>query len=358
MTTYSNLKIIRFALLWMLLQTHGISEISAQSAGNTASFTRIGTSPRIIAIGNAYAAGGSEGFYAAYNPAIVAGVNYNQFDMSAAAMSLDRNLASVQLTFPLPPRAGLAFDILYAGVTEFDGRTQSGYHTEMFASHDFQLAATFGLQVSNRISFGTRIKYLNTRYGVDIDPSSSVAADVGLRFRINDKTSLGFTVQDLLGEYIWDSSSLYGTVGSRQTTDKLPRRVKFGFWHSLTSYNLNLYGEFENRMMSGEQISRDVVMDFSRPVSRYRRDNVNYTAQMLRTGVSWFAHERVTLRSGWESGDLRYFNDEQRVSIGFTINLPFDLYSPEIDYVAHREPGGFTWMHMFSVRLNINKKLP
>jgi hypothetical protein len=355
MMTYTRNNKLSLASLWVLLICIWSADLSAQTGGNTAPFTRIGTSPRIIAIGNAYTAGGNEGFYPSYNPALIAGVTYNQIDLSGAAMSLDRSLASFQVTFPLPPRAGLAFDLLYGGVTGFDGRTQSGYHTETFSTHDFQLASSFGLQVSNRMSIGTRIKYLNSRYGVDIDPSSSVAADVGFRYKINSYTSLGFTVQDLIGEFIWDSSSLYGTVGSRQTRDQLPRRIKVGMWHNLIRYNLNLYGEFENRIMRGEQISREALLDIGRPVLRTRTETVNNTAQILRAGIAWNAHERLTARMGWESGALRYLEEEQRISFGFSVYLPFDLYSPEIDYVVHREPGGFSWMHMFSVRLNINK---
>lgn len=338
---------VTFAGIWETVQ--------AQDGGTVGSYTRIGISPRTVGIGNAYVAGGAEGIYAYHNPAIAAGIRYNQVDMTGAAMSFDRRFATVQVTFPLPPSAGLSFDLTYAGVQDFDGRTQSGYFTNEFSTHDIQFGASFGIQINERMSLGTRIKFMTARYGQDsVDPPTSVGADMGLRYQLSDVTAIGFTAQDLLGEFVWNTSELYGTAGSTQTTDRMPTRFKIGFWHATLAKQLNLYGEFEHRINRSQQVNRQVIYGANRPSIQTRKENVTYASQYIRLGASYEVHERVTARAGWQSGNLNDIDISQQISAGFSVKLPFDMYSPAIDYAIVREPGGISWMHMFAIQLNIN----
>ena len=41
------------------------------------------------------------------------------------------------------------------------------------------------------------------------------------------------------------------------------------------------------------------------------------------------------------------------LSAGFSINLPFDRFSPSIDYAFVREPYGVANMHVFAIRMNL-----
>lgn len=348
MTYLKNLLLLTIVLL--VVTSDGLSQ-----AGNTAAYTQIGISPRTIAIGNAYTAGGAEGVFSYYNPAQAASVQYNQFDFSGASMSFNRRLAGLQATFPLPPSAGVVFDIQYAGVTGFDGRTQSGYHTEMFETHDMQFGATFGLQLNERLSLGTRITYRTSSYTLNgVDTPSSIGIDVGLRYLLSSTTAIGFAAQDMIGEFVWDTSDFYGSAGSLQTTDKTPVRIKAGIWHQLTDYKVNLYAEFENRFITAEQLNQTTSYNGVRPVLQLRRNRINYTRQFARLGASAPLHERITARAGWQSGETNDIYNTQRFSAGFSLSLPFDMYAPEIDYAVLREPGGVTWMHMFAIRLTFN----
>jgi len=326
----------------------------AQTGGANGTYARIGMSPRTIAIGNAYTAGGAEGIYTAYNPAMAARVRHNQVDFSGASMSFDRSLATVNLTFPLPPNAGLALGLVYAGVRDFDGRTQSGYFTDRFSTHDLQFIGSFGLQVSAGMMAGVNVKFQTSRYNEKVTPPVSFGIDIGLIYNWNRYTQLGFVVQDMLANYIWDTQELYGTVGSNQTTDKMPTRFKLGIRHSLPAIPINFYGEVEHRLTHSEVYDNRLFLDNGRPVVRTIRLNSSTASQYIRLGSSYDVHERITVRAGWQSGHLTFIDIDQQFSAGFSLHLPFDALRPSIDYALVREPSGVSWMHMFSLRLNFN----
>jgi hypothetical protein len=349
-----NSKITKF-LVSLLLLTFLSLEILAQSGGSTLPYTRIGFNPRIVAIGNAYVAGNGEGIFAHYNPALASFSTHNQVDITGAAMSFDRRFATISSSFPLPPSAGLQFGIVYAGVYDFDGRTPSGYYTDSFNTHDIQLSASFGLRASEKVSIGTSAKFFTARYNDQIDAPVSFSIDLGAIYKLNANTQLGFVIQDLLGELVWDTQKLYSTSGSIQRKDVLPTRIKGGAFHQLLDETLRLYVEFEQRFTKSESYEVTSIIENGRPRIRTKVLSESYTSQFLRFGVSWDLHDRVTMRTGWQSGDTKYVSESQQFSTGFSIKLPFDLYSPTIDYSIVREPQGISWMHMFGIRLHINE---
>ena len=193
------------------------------------------------------------------------------------------------------------------------------------------------------------------RYNPDIPAPTAFGADIGLRYTLNDNTSIGFTIQDLLSEFTWDTQELYNSAGSIQTTDKLPTRIKIGFERFIPTYDLVVYAEAEHRVTSNQVYESLTLIDQGRPVNRVQVSDESTAAQILRIGAHWDAHERIALRAGWQSGDLETIGISQRISGGFTVKLPFELYSPEIDYAIMREPNGISWMHLFSIRLHVNK---
>lgn len=328
---------------------------SAQSGGGAMSYHRIGSNARILGIGNAYSAGSRLGIYPQFNPALAAQATFNQVDMSAAVMSFDRNLASLSVSFPLPPNAGLHISTVYSGVQDFDGRSPSGYPTGDFNTHDLQIAATFGLQINPKLAIGLTARFLNARYNPDIPAPTAFGADVGLRYTLSENSSFGFTIQDLLSEFTWDTQELYNSAGSIQTTDKLPTRLKVGYERFIPSLGLVFFAEAEHRITSSQVFESFTVIDQGRPVNRVQVNEDSQTTRLLRIGAQWDAHERIALRAGWQSGNLEAIGISQRFSGGFTVKLPFELYAPEIDYAVMREPNGISWMHLFSIRLHINK---
>lgn len=339
----------------LLLMIPNAGELLAQVGGGAMPYHRMGSNPRIMGIGNAYVAGSHLGIYAPYNPALASQSTYNQIDLSGAILSFNRNLASASATFPLPPNAGLQFTATYAGVTDFDGRTPSGYHTETFSTHDMQASATFGLQLNPKMSIGLTARFLTARYNPDVPSPTSFGADIGLRYILSEHTAIGFAIQDLLSELNWDTQELYNTPGSIQQKDVLPTRMKLGLQHLIPDRRLALFAEFEYRIQSSQTYTLSNIIENGRPLNRVSSATETFTSNYFRIGANWSAHERIDLRGGWQSGDLDYIGISQRFSGGFTIKLPFDLYRPEIDYVFMREPQGVSWVHMFAIRLHLNE---
>lgn len=338
----------------MLLATTA-GELFSQTGGSALSYTGFGSSARIIGIGNAYVAGTQLGIYGAYNPAQVSLTAHNQVEFSTALLSFDRSVASASIAFPLPPNAGLQLHVLYAGVTDFDGRTPSGYHTEKFGIHDFQASASFGLRLNQRLSIGTTARFLMARYHPEVNSPLSLGIDIGLLYQIDNEHAIGFSIQDMLSEITWDTQELYNTPGSIQRKDVLPTRIKLGSGHRLMDGDLTLYSELEYRIRKADTFNIESYIDGYRASIRTRIVTDTFTSWQFRGGISWRAHERLTVQSGWQSGDFGHIRYSHRPSIGFTLLLPFDLYSPEIDYTLLREPEGIAWAHMFSIRLHINK---
>jgi hypothetical protein len=332
-----------------------VDDALAQSGGGAMAYHRIGSNARILGIGNAYAAGSQLGIYPQFNPALAAQTTFNQIDLSGAVLSFDRNLASLAASFPLPPNAGLHISAVYAGVHNFDGRSPSGYPTGDFNTHDLQIAATFGLQISPKMAIGLTARFLNARYNPDIPAPTAFGADIGLRYSINEYAAIGLTLQDLLSEFTWDTQNLYNTAGSIQQKDKIPTRIKIGYENILLDWGVIVYAEAERRLTSSQRFTTVTLIDQGRPVNRVMSETYSVATHFVRIGAQWDTHERISIRSGWQSGDINSIEIAQRFSGGFTVKLPFDLYSPEIDYAVMREPNGISWMHMFSIRLHVNK---
>jgi hypothetical protein len=332
-----------------------LQPLIAQSGGEAMPYHRIGSQARILGIGNAYSAGSYLGIYPQYNPALAAQSTFNQIDLSGAILSFDRNLATASVSFPLPPNAGLHFTTLYSGVSGFDGRSPSGYSTGEFSTHDLQATATFGLQLNPRVAIGLSARFLTARYNPEIPAPISFGADVGFRYQYNPSLGFGFTIQDMLSEFTWDTQNLYNTAGSIQQIEKLPTRIKLGIEYVKNELNLALFLEMEHRISSAQRYETTTVIDRGRPINRVLAQSETFTTNFIRSGIQWEAHDRISLRGGWQSGDTSFIGISQRWSTGFTIKLPFDLYSPEVDYAVMREPNGVSWMHLFSVRLHVNK---
>lgn len=339
---------ISFSLVITLIIISTISPVLAQSG----SFSRLGFSPRGMAMGNAMTAVDHEGSYGYYNPAMAAKPSdVIQVDFSTAALQFDRRLNMINTHFQLPPMAGFSLSFLHAGVGNIDGRTLSGYHTEMLSTAEYQLTGNFGLRFNDSIWGGIGIKYNLTDYHPEIPLSSGIGIDIGIRATLTSKLTLGIAIKDLLSENNIDTSELYGTDPISNNSEVYPSRFLSGVAYTISDKWL-VSLDFEQRIHSANQVRTisEVVNGFEQ--TRITRDDVRYSRQFLRLGNRYHIHERLTLRAGLQFHDL---SEENSIlpAAGFSLLLPFDRLSPSIDYAIMREPNQISNMHVFSLRLNI-----
>jgi len=236
------------------------------------------------------------------------------------------------------------------GVNDIDGRTQSGYPTELFDISEYQLASNFGIRFSERMNGGIGIKFSLANYHAELPNATSVGIDLGLLYT-GESLNIGFSVKDLFASYTWDSSDLYGLDQSRKQVNSFPTRIIFGAAWQHEDFTIS--SDFEIQAYTSEtRGDSELFIDRGIPTIFRESYDINTSSTQLRFGGSWKAHERVTLRGGWQLPEIAR-SDSWGMSTGFSIHLPFDVFSPSIDYAFVLEPHRISTMHIFSLRLNL-----
>lgn len=326
-------------------------ELLAQNGGFAGASTRIGYSARGMGMGNAMSAVTSEGAFSYYNPAQTAlESGSGQMDLSAGVLQFDRVLQSVGAQFALPPTAGLSFTLLRTGVNDIDGRTQSGYSTGSFDISEYQLASGFGIRLSEKFNAGIGLKFNLANYHEELSNAVAVGVDLAFLYEISPQINFAGSVRDLFANYSWNSQDLYNLSQSRNVVNNFPTRIIFGLaWQK---QNFTVSSDFEIQAYSSEITTRSTFVENGIPTEITSNELINTSSNQFRVGASWDAHERFTLRGGWNLPETTEF-DSWGLSSGFSIHLPFDVFSPSIDYAFVMEPYRVSNMHVFSLRLNL-----
>ena len=327
-------------------------EALAQSGGFAGAYTRMGFGPRGMGMGNAMTAVYQQGVYAHYNPALAARAENTEVNFSASSMSFDRRLNMASVAFALPPTAGLNIGVLHAGVRDFDGRTSSGVPTDRFSTNELSGFIAFGINPSDRLSLGVTAKLLYADFFDGLDNPLGFGLDAGFLYRFNERLSLAGTAQDLFSGYTWNTSQIYGGSLSN-SSDSFPTRFKLGLAYAFPDYGLLLSAEYETRAQSADIVSREVSTAGGQPQIIERSESTTTGSSQLRVGSAYDIHERITLRAGWQIGDLDFISETQQPFAGFSLLLPLQKIDSYIDYAFTREAEGISYMHVFALRLDI-----
>ena len=346
--TYLNRKSFFSLAAIMVFLMLPAAELLAQAGGFTGSFSRMGFSPRGMALGNAMTAVDREGNYGYYNPAHAATFSEHiQLDISSAGLKFDRQLHMLSAGFQLPPSAGLSISLLNARVSDIDGRTQSGYHTDFLSTSEYQFIGNFAIRFTDHVRAGIGIKYNLANYHESVPNSSGIGLDLGLLVKPFNRINIGITVQDLIAQSDVNTSELYGTDLSPDGTRDFPVRLITGISFE-KSDDLLFSFDYETRWQTSAQ-NRMIETESG---VRTERENVSTSSRFIRFGSSYSIHERITLRGGIQIFDIGHEN-QVLPSAGFSLHLPYDRFSPSIDYAFMREPSQISTMHVFALRLNI-----
>lgn len=308
--------------------------------GYSGEFSRIGFSPIGLSMGNAMTASTQFSGHSYYNPAQAA-IQSNSIPLllSSALMQFDRQLHMVSVNFQLPPSAGLTFSLINARTGDIDGRNLSGYHTGYLSTSEYRLSGTFGIRFSESVLAGIGINFNHSDLHEEIPSVQGIGIDLGVIAKISERLNVGVSVQNLLSSRSVNTSDLYGT-DSAPKKEKDPLRVLTGVTYTLLE-DLTFHADYEVRNQYGEYFLESTG-------SSENRSSLHF----FRSGVDYSPDERVSLRGGiiWNEK-----NPEQTVqpSAGFSVHLPFDLFSPSIDYAFVAEPSGISSMHVFGLRVKI-----
>jgi len=327
------------------------AEVVAQNGGFAGASFRMGYSARGMAMSNAMSAVTSEGAFSYYNPAQAAlELGARQTDLTVGALSFDRVLQSAGAQFALPPTAGLSLTLLRTGVNDIDGRTQSGYPTEEFSTSEYQLASNFGIRFNEKFNGGIGLKFNLANYHQDLSNAVAVGVDLGFLYEISSQLNFAGSVRDLFANYSWNSQDLYNLDQSRNVVNNFPTRIIFGLAWQNEKFTIS--SDFEIQAYTSEITQTEVFLEEGILTEIFTTETINTSSTQFRVGGAWRAHERFTIRGGWNLPETTN-TDSWGVSSGFSIHLPFDVFSPSIDYAFVVEPYRISNMHVFSLRLNL-----
>lgn len=326
-------------------------DLFAQTGGFAGASTRLGYSARGMAMSNAMSAVTSEGAFSYYNPAQTALLFENkQTDLTVGALRYDRVFQSSGIQFELPPSAGLAFYIIRTGVNDIDARTSSGYPLDRFDASEYQLSGNFGLRLSEKFNAGIGLKFSIANYHPQLDNPTSFGIDIGFLYQTEANLNLSLNLKDLFASYSWNAQNLYDLNQAQDVVNQFPTRIISGLAYQGNDFTIST--DVELQVYNSETERSEAILLNGNPVYTTTTEEVQTSALQFRLGGSWQTHERFTLRGGWQlpyAGEI----ESWALSSGFSIHLPFDVFSPSIDYAFVMEPYRISNMHVFSLRLNL-----
>ncbi len=335
----------------LILLLFGLQALQAQNGGFAGAANRIGFGPKAMGMGNAMTATTSQGSFAHYNPALASlNQGYTQFILGASSLQFDRVHQTVGVNFQLPPKAGFTLNLIRSGVNNIDGRTVSGYPTGDFNTSEYQLLGAFGIRMSEKFKAGIGFKLNYADLHDDIDASTSVGIDLGFLYHVSNQLHFGFAIQDMFAEYSFNSSELYGLAQARNVVNKFPTRFKWGLAFQEEKFTIS--ADYEIQAYTSEVKTVEAFISNGSPQVFETISEIKTNAKQFRLGGAWNAHERFTLRAGYNLPDFSQVSS-WGLSSGFSILLPFDKFSPSIDYAFVMEPNQVSNIHVFALSLHL-----
>lgn len=342
----------KYCMLIVVILLMTGQSVFAQNGGFAGAATRLGYGPRALAMGNAFTATTSEGIYSYYNPALVAeSIGFKQLDLSVSSLEFDRVYQTLGANFKLPPNAGISIGLIRTGVTDIDERSLSGYPLGNFDIAEYQLFTSFGIKFNPKFNAGISFKINYANYHEELPSATAVGIDIGLLYKLSSSLNFGFTIQDMFANYTWNSSDLYSVLQSKNVVNTFPTRFIWGLTYQSNEFTIAT--EYEVRSYLSEVTSREIFIEgTSTPSIIESTTDISTSSSALRIGGSWKAHTRFSLRGGYRINDTSDFNSAT-LSTGFSIYLPFDTFSPSLDYAFVVEPYNVANMHVFALRLHL-----
>ncbi len=240
-------KIFRLVVL-LLIGTFMLSpSINAKQLGGQAGhFLRMGLGADRVGMGGVGVAMASSGANWYYNPAAVPYQKSKTAVVSYRKLSLDRSLMYAGFSLPLQPemsrlrskhdvrqtKAGLAFGIMRAGISDIEGRDSNGEVYETFTWSDNLFHGSFSLMPYDMLAIGVSIKWMmNAVPKVKEDDktlfSNGLGVDLGLQVVPLSNLRFGFQIRDLGSKIKWETSDVWGD-DSGEKDDVLPTQLRLG----------------------------------------------------------------------------------------------------------------------------------
>ncbi|RMF07581.1 MAG: hypothetical protein D6762_07220 [Candidatus Neomarinimicrobiota bacterium] len=211
----------------------------ADYAGRPGSFLRVGVTARSIAMGSAFTAVQDYGFVAYHNPAGIALLENRQFAFTYQGLSLDRKFNASSLAMRLPPTGGVGLAWIGTGVTNIDGRTTSGEHTESLETGEDAFLFSFAQRIQSWLAVGINVKILLQSLPVNADNLSGkgTGVDLGIILYPDSPWKVALMIQDLNSAYQWNTGQIFEQ--GRVYKESFPTIYRLGTTYRLQDFFLS-----------------------------------------------------------------------------------------------------------------------
>jgi hypothetical protein len=189
----------------------------------------MGTSARSLAMGSGFTAEIDQGFSAYHNPASVAFLNKRQLAFSHHALNLDRRLMMSSISTGIPPTAGLGVAWVSSGVDNIQGRSTSGYKTQILSTSEDAIFISFAQRITPWLALGINVKILNHQLPMNESElaGKGTGFDIGFMILPEEKLRFAFMIQDLNTNYHWNTGQVFEGEG-RIYKESFPTMYRLG----------------------------------------------------------------------------------------------------------------------------------
>jgi len=295
---------------------------AADYAGYSGAFLRMGTSARSLAMGSGFTAEIDQGFSAYHNPASVAFLNKRQLAFSHHALNLDRRLMMSSISTSIPPTAGLGVAWVSSGVDNIQGRSTSGYKTQILSTSEDAIFISFAQRITPWLALGINVKILNHQLPMNESElaGKGTGFDIGFMVLPEEKLRFAFMIQDLNTNYQWNTGQVFEGEG-RIYKESFPTMYRLGT--TFTFQRIYFVGDI------GVVANQDDILGMT-----------------MRFGGEYHISENYFIRGGF--GNSRF-------SLGAGFNFTFlNLNDAFFDYAVVIEPHSASqgMIHVFTYAFN------
>jgi len=295
---------------------------AADYAGYSGTFLRMGTSARSLAMGSGFTAEIDQGFSAYHNPASVAFLNKRQLAFSHHALNLDRRLMMSSISTGIPPTAGLGVAWVSSGVDNIQGRSTSGYKTQILSTSEDAIFISFAQRITPWLALGINVKILNHQLPMNESQlaGKGTGFDIGFMVLPEEKLRFAFMIQDLNTNYQWNTGQVFEGEG-RIYKESFPTMYRLGT--TFTFQRIYIVGDI------GVVANQDDILGMT-----------------MRFGGEYHISENYFIRGGF--GNSRF-------SLGAGLNFTFlNLNDAFFDYAVVIEPHSVSqgMIHVFTYAFN------
>ena len=295
---------------------------AADYAGYSGTFLRMGTSARSLAMGSGFTAEIDQGFSAYHNPASVAFLNKRQLAFSHHALNLDRRLMMSSISTGIPPTAGLGVAWVSSGVDNIQGRSTSGYKTQILSTSEDAIFISFAQRITPWLALGINVKILNHQLPMNESElaGKGTGFDIGFMVLPEEKLRFAFMIQDLNTNYHWNTGQVFEGEG-RIYKESFPTMYRLGT--TFTFQRIYFVGDI------GVVANQDDILGMT-----------------MRFGGEYHLSENYFIRGGF--GNSRF-------SLGAGLNFTFlNLNDAFFDYAVVIEPHSASqgMIHVFTYAFN------